>query len=227
LVVVTLRFMNSNLRTFLFTWLVLAVSASIGRAMEGRFSQSLSSDEVAATGLARLSSDQQAALDALVRRDLALAANTPSTESRPARFSARLSADERRVTGLTRLNTAELAQVDAFVKRFSAPPAPPSSSPSSAVSTAGATDSSLVKVTSWRRKPEIHGMMSLMYGVGSHGYSERGGAMVLTYDDPNRNFSVAFGYSELHTTGDFLRCGYGYDNWGYYDRGFDPFFPYR
>jgi hypothetical protein len=204
--------------------------AAPGRVLAGNFSKSVTADETASAGLAQLSSDQLGALDALVRRDLALAANTPPAAPRPARFSARLSESERRSAGLTLLTAAKLEQLDTLVKRFASAPPPPLTSPSATVG--DKTEANGPQTVSWRRKPEIHGMVSLMYGVGSHGYSERGGATVLTYDDPNRNFSVAVGYSQFRTTGDFLRYGYdrwgyGYDRWGYYDRGFDPLFPYR
>ena len=148
--------------------------AAPGRVLAGNFSKSVTADETASAGLAQLSSDQLSALDALVRRDLALAANTPPAAARPARFSARLSESERRSAGLTLLTAAKLEQLDTLVKRFASAPPPPLTSPSATVG--DKTEANGPQTVSWRRKPEIHGMMALMYGVGSHGYSERGGA---------------------------------------------------
>ena len=69
-----------------------------------------------------------------------------------------------------------------------------------------------------RRAPEIHGMISLTFGMGSGGYSERGGAMVLTYDDPS-GISLAVGYSEIRTKGGYFLRDYHYrDRY----RGFEP-----
>jgi len=47
----------------------------------------------------------------------------------------------------------------------------------------------------------IHGSFSLSYGVGSGGYSEKSGSMVLTLEDPAKGFSLSVGYSETHTKG--------------------------
>jgi hypothetical protein len=70
-----------------------------------------------------------------------------------------------------------------------------------------------------RRAPEIHGSITLLYGQGSDGYSERGGAMVLTYDDPS-GISLAVGYSEIRTKG-----GHGHYYRDYYDYRYRPFSP--
>ena len=51
------------------------------------------------------------------------------------------------------------------------------------------------------KTPEIHGSLTLGFGVGSGGYSERFGGMTLTYEDPVRNFAVSFSYSESHIKG--------------------------
>jgi len=58
-----------------------------------------------------------------------------------------------------------------------------------------------------RRQPEIHGSISLMYGAGSGGYNEYGGAVTLSYEDPN-GFALAVGYSEIRSNG-----GYYYRDW--------------
>lgn len=160
-----------------------------------RFSKTLTSDEVSTLGLAQLSSDQLAILDALVRRDIEKS-RIPSRQPRAARFSDRLTADERRNAGLAALDAAQLAGIDTAVERLISPPA----------LSAGAGPYSggySVPNVKLRRDPEIHGSLTLLYGVGSHGYSEYGGGLVLTYDDPANRFAVAVGYSELHTKGGY------------------------
>ena len=118
-------------------------------------------------------------------------------EPRAARFSERLTADERKNSGLSLLSEAQLARLDDYVARLSTPP-----SNGSGFSSSNGRTGEVVTSTSLRRAPEIHGMISLMYGVGSGGYSERGGAMVLTYDDPS-GLSLAVGYSEIRTKGGY------------------------
>ena len=84
-----------------------------------RFSQLLATPDRAATGLDRLSSDQLAVLDALVRRDLVAQSAPRRTDAPapPARFSQRLTDDERRNAGLAALTAAERVRLDAFAER--------------------------------------------------------------------------------------------------------------
>lgn len=178
--------------------LALACACAVlpaARAVEGRFSQTLSAAELRETGAERLNSDQLAVIDALVRRDLA-AQLTPRRDEAPAaaRFSQRLSDDERRNAGFTTLTPAELQRLDAVIGRYDvaalAPTllAPPVFAP---------TGMRLRPVETRAAGPEIHGSISLSYGVGK-GYDERTGGMTLSYEDPVRGFSVAVGYSESH-----------------------------
>ncbi|MEO6001840.1 MAG: hypothetical protein ABIZ04_26565 [Opitutus sp.] len=193
--------MNTPFRTLL---LLLSLATGLAAAEpardEVRLSKALATAEFSAAGLTQLNSDQLAVLDALVRRDMVTAQSTVSGRAaRAARFSERLTADELKNSGLTSLSEAQLEQLDQYVARLSAPVVS-----GSAVLRSSGDASGVVTSTSLRRAPEIHGMISLMYGVGSGGYSERGGAMVLTYDDPS-GISLAVGYSEVRTKG-----GYGY-----------------
>ena len=71
-----------------------------------------------------------------------------------------------------------------------------------------------------QRGPEIHGSITLLYGQGSGGYSERGGSMVLTYEDPS-GISLAVGYSEIKTEGGHFYRDYRYRRDPFYD-GFAP-----
>jgi hypothetical protein len=193
--------MKSYLRTLFALGSCVTFLMTIAASAEDvRLSQTLAPAEVANAGLQRLTSDQIAILDALVRRDMAANSRVASTkETRAARFSQRLSADERKNSGLTLLTSDQLARLDDYVARLSAP-----ADASVSSGAAGSSGNSVVSATILRRAPEIHGMISLMYGVGSGGYSERGGAMVLSYEDPS-GFALAVGYSEVRTKG-----GYGY-----------------
>ncbi|HWL17045.1 MAG TPA: hypothetical protein VNR00_15660 [Opitutus sp.] len=193
---------------FRFALLVCAVAALIvGPALAApdagmRFSQSLPAEEFASSGLARLSSDQIAVLDALVRRDIAQS-RLPARQTGTRRFSERLSADERRNAGFDLLTEVEVGQLDGAVERLIAPPP----AAAGALATSG---SSSAAVTSWklRRDPQIHGSMTLVVGVGSHGYSEYGGGLVLTYDDPENRYAISVGYAEMHTKGGYPYRGY-------------------
>lgn len=161
---------------------------------DGRFSRGLSGPERLETGLQRLTDDQVAVLDALVRRDAAARTATSAPSDPPAKFSLRLTPDERRNAGLPSLNSTELARLDALVERHQAggmarallgPPV--FSSPASRLTPAE---------TRKGQGREIHGTFSLGIGFGKGGYSERSGGMTLTMDDPDRRYSVTVSYSE-------------------------------
>jgi len=177
-----------------------ASAPSAEPAAAARFSQSLATTERTAAGLERLSSDQVAILDALVRRDLTAQATPRRADAPPppARFSQRLSTDELRNAGLATLTATELTQLDQFVeRRISSSLARVLLSPPTFVPL-----SVRARVAEAKPKtPEIHGSFTLGFGVGSGGYSERFGGMTLTYEDPVRNFAVSFSYSESHIKG--------------------------
>lgn len=183
-----------------------------------RFSKTLSAAELSSVGVARLSSDQLAILDALVRRDLERS-RFASREPRAARFSDRLTADERRNAGIDQFPDAERTALDAAVERLITPPP-------AAGGTARYAGGYSVPNVKLRREPEIHGSLTLLYGVGSGGYSEYGGEMVLTYEDPADRFAVAVGYSELHTKGGYYyrNCRDGFFRDGFLRRPGDPLY---
>lgn len=180
--------------------LALSVASNAGAA-DTRFSQMLAISERAEIGFNRLSSDQVAALDALVRRDFATRTSSSSRKTDsppPARFSQRLTADERTVTGLTLFNETELARLDALVDHHTSAAlarallAPPVFYP---------TGMRLRPIETTKSAPEIHGSFTLSYGWGKGGYSEKTGGMELNYTDPARNFAVSFSYWETHVKG--------------------------
>lgn len=212
--------------TMLKAWITLLAGClfaalSAGAASgDGRFSQGLSIAERTEIGINRLSTDQVAVLDALVRRDVAARSSTTAAPGAPASFSQRLTADERRNAGLTLLTATELPRLDAIVERHQAGGlarallAPP---------IFAAPGSRLMAAETKKEKGrEIHGSFSLSYGMGKGGYSERSGGMVLTMDDPERRYSVTLSYSETH-----IKSPNGYYDYGY--RGDDIYRgdPYR
>src|SRR5947208_39301 len=108
--------MNPRPLLLVLAFALLAVTPAF--AADTRFSQSLAISERAEIGFNRLSSDQVASLDALIRRDLANQSATRRAEPPPpARFSQRLTAQERAVAGLTIFNEKELTQLDALVEQ--------------------------------------------------------------------------------------------------------------
>ena len=178
--------------------LAVALTATVRAADFTRFSQVLSAEQRAATGLDQLTSDQLAVLDALVRHDDAYAVPSTPAHPRPARFSQRLNADERRNAGLTRLSADQRARLDALVEQrvplhvsFAAPAA------------VAATPTVEVE----RVRPQIHGAVTLGMGWGSGGYSEMGGSMVVDYYDPAHGLDLLMGYSEVRTKGSYLYRG--------------------
>jgi hypothetical protein len=165
-----------------------------------RFSQTLSVAERTECALTKLSSDQIAVIDALVRRDTATRSGTAPAPETPTAFSQRLTADERKATGLPSLTPAEVAKIDAFVERYQSARlartllAPPSF----------LTPQRTALRESDTRKPkerELHGTFSLSMGWGSGGYSEKTGAMSVTLEDPAKGYSITIGYSETHVKG--------------------------
>ncbi len=166
---------------------------------DSRFSTTINAADRAAAGLPKLSSDQVAVIDALVRRETGrVAANAASrTPEAGATFSQRLNTDERRAAGLASLSPAELAQLDALIERqqtarlartLLAPPA-------------FLTRPQRIVATEKKTEREIHGSFSLSYGVGSGGYSEKSGSMNFIFEDPARGLTINVGYSETHTKG--------------------------
>lgn len=160
-----------------------------------RFSRTLAPAELSATGLDRLSSDQLAILDALIRRDIAQS-RFISKEPRPDRFSARLTDSEREQSGLARLAEAELAALDAHIAPLATPPAP-------ATGARFAANSRYVPVPSVKidRSPPVHGELSLMVAAGSDGYSAYGGGIAVTVDDPASKMALTLAYSEVRSKG--------------------------
>jgi hypothetical protein len=178
--------------------LLTAIAAS-GRAQDGRFSTPLTASARTAAGLERLAADQLAVLDALVRRDEKINAKPDTAHPVPVRFSQRLSPEERASAGLDSLSAAELAQLDALV------PPPASGRVSSLTSKAAGP---AVQPEPSAPAPEIHGMISFTFGGGRGGYREKGGFMMLDYQDPAHGLELLVGYGETQISGPSLGRGF-------------------
>ncbi len=194
---------------------LLLLTAGRVTADELRFSATLGTADRTASGLTKLTSDQVAVIDALVRRDTAVRGGNraPSGEKANALFSQRITTEERKTAGLDTLTPAELAQLDAFVERQqSASLARTLLAPTSYI-----TRTTRVSPTEKKKEREIHGSFSISYGMGSGGYSEKTGSMVLTMEDPAKGYAISIGYSESHVKG-----GYGVYRDPFYDSNRGP-----
>jgi len=215
--------MNNALFRWLAIWL-LTLGVAGAAPNDIRFSHTLNAEERDASGLSKLSSDEVAVIDALVRRDTVTRVSSAGTETEAATFSQRLTGDEQRTAGLSKLSQEELPKLNGFVTRYQSAKlartllAPPTY----------LARSSRVTPTEAKKEREIHGSFSLSYGMGSGGYSEKTGSMMLTMDDPARRFSITIGYSESHIKGGYGYPGLYYDRDPFYDRdrlyGRDPFY---
>lgn len=203
----------------LFALVGLAASPVVANDT-GRFTRSLTPAERAESGVDKLSSDEAAVLDALVRRDTASRVSTSSVrppqsnadkkapaDGDPAmlveppsapRFSERLTADERRIAGFNHLSVEQTTRLNALIERHaSASVARALLSPPSFVSRGGQVQ----PLEKNDDRKNIHGSYSLSFGWGKGGYSERSGSMMMTYDDPAGRYSVTIGYTETHVKG--------------------------
>lgn len=174
---------------------LLAPSAAIA-AEDVRFSATLSDSQRAETGLAQLSTDNVAVIDALVRQDEATLKRRGSLSSFGT-FSQRRSDHEREIAGLAQLTPAQLARLDGLAGlRISPPPPMILSEAKSAKGTPGV----LVRPVEKPYALEVHGSMSLSYGWSSAG-STRGGEMTINLQDPEHRFSINIGYSQYQGKG--------------------------
>ena len=166
----------------------LAVAAAVAAPGAYLFSGSLAPAERTACGVDRLSPKQVAALDELVRRESAVLAGAPAA-GQP--FSRRLEPAECRAAGVDRLTPEQVGRLDGLVARWLAADAPVTFA-----SGAGTMYPAGAKAAANQARSQIHGTITLEYGAGSGGYSERTGAMDLFYAPPGSRFSLGFGYAE-------------------------------
>lgn len=187
----------------------LALSA-LAAGNAPRFSQALTTDERAEIGISRLSSDETAVLDALVRRDTAVRAGTDADGSAPAAFSQRLTADERRIAGFGHLAAEEIARLDTAVERHGA-----ASLARTLLAPPAFVRRPSLDPTETKEPRRFRGTYFFSLGFGSGGYSEKTGGMTVTMDDPAGRYSITIGYAESHIKG-----GHGHGVYRDYGPGF-------
>lgn len=171
---------------------LFAAAPVVVRGEQTRFSRTLSATEFKEAGLQRLSSDQLAVLDALVRQDAQFVAESAPGKPPAAQFTERLATDEAHAAGINLLSGAQRARLNAFVSRYENAER---SDPSPGSGRSG------FDPDFGDPGPEVHGMVSLTYGVGAGGYHEMGGAMAVSIDDPAHGVSLMFGYGESRGRG--------------------------
>ncbi len=195
----------------LAVFLALAASRAWAQDDDVRFSATLRPEQWTETGLNKLTTDNVAVIDALVRADKTTSEyrnnNIAST-----RFTERRNEHERTISGLYLLTPEQLKKLDDFVALRLAPPT------AQLETTAPSPRLAMEPTVTPPRGPELHGSFSLMYGWGKGG-STRGTNSTFTYDDPTHGFSLLFSYSEYK--------GKGYSPLLYPTSGFYPYpYPY-
>ena len=171
------------------------LSAICSAAESSRFSLQLNATERAESGLARLTSDQVAVLDALVRRDTFAFLTGKREADAPVKFGERLTADERRNAGLSQLTAEEVTRIDGLIQGIQVP-----RSNASLLASPPLLSSAPVRILEKKKEREIHGSVSLTYGWGG-GSSVKSGSMVMSMEDPEKKYSVTIGYTETHVKG--------------------------
>jgi hypothetical protein len=186
---------------FLLTgWLMLATGSL--RAAGGGFTATLALEQQTAAGVTTLTADERTALDQLVADDLAFARRENLTDL-GGTFVARRTAADRKQAGLDRLAPEQLAKLNELVAAALAARPTPKERPRLRAS----------EVLSAKRRGEIHGSVTVMYGWGRGGRDYRAGTLWLDYQDPEGRFGLGLGLST--SDGDGF---YGYDP-GYYFPG--------
>jgi hypothetical protein len=170
--------------------------ARAGEESEPRFSSTLSPVQQAETGLDRLTVDNIAVIDALVRLDASSATRLVRNNIRTTRFSARRTAHERDIAGLDRLTPEQLRKLDQFVALRIPAPVPADADLAYASVRLDSTTPIAIK----KPAPEIHGSVSLTYGW-NRGGSIRGVDTSVTYIDPHKRYAITVGYSDYRGNG--------------------------
>ncbi|HVZ65359.1 MAG TPA: hypothetical protein VG936_12370 [Lacunisphaera sp.] len=152
-------------------------------AAESGFSTTLTADQLAASGLARLTADERAALDRIVASEMDESRITAGIVL-AGTFVSRRSDAEMKATGLDRLRPAELASLNELVAASSVVRLQPRERPRLRSD----------DVVSAHRKPEVHGSLSLSYGWGG-GATIRGADLWLDYSLPDLGLHLGVGLS--------------------------------
>jgi len=180
---------------FLVALLGFIAAVHHASAFESRFTDSLTPTDQAAIGLGQLTSDQRAALDAQVLKEVT-AARQGDVTAFAKTFTQRRSLAQADAAGLAALTDTERAQLDALVARAIAVRPTVTFIPHSRARPDGE-----VPVVIAPKRAELHGEVTLTYGASSGGGSFYGGSLTTTYRDPKDRFTVSITYAEYHGKG--------------------------
>lgn len=177
---------------------VALLSALSLRAEPTSFTSTLTEENKTSVGLAKLSPEQLASLDAQVAREIYVArqGDTPAFSTS---FTRRRTPQQRKDAGLDQLMTPELKRLDELVAlavaNRPAPVGPLVTKPF--VSTPPGGD--WVEITP--KKLEVHGEVTLAYMWGSGGRSGYGASMATTVSDPDGKFAFTVVLSQFNFKG--------------------------
>jgi hypothetical protein len=183
-----------------------------GQAAATRFTQTLTPQEQTAVGIAKLTEDQLASLDAQIGRELRLARQGDAIAF-VGTFSSRRPSSEYTAAGLATLTPSEIAALDEYVARAIA---------QRPVTVPPRTDLGNRAIETETRRAQWHGEITMMYGRGSGGREFYGGSVTTIYDDPDHNFAAAITVGQYRGDGYYFGPGYygygppyGYGRGGY------------
>jgi len=174
-------------------------------SIEKPFTETLVASEQASSGLGKLSEAQRKELNRQITRELMLA-RQGDVKGFATSFTQRRTDAQQKSAGLDLLTTVERSALDSTIARTMALPSKPGT-----FARATAVDS--IETTRIRR--EIHGEVSLTYGMGSGGRSFYGGSMAMSYEDPTSGVTTAIRIGQYR--GDAWLMD-GCDDWGRYGR---------
>jgi hypothetical protein len=192
-----------QLLALIFGILAIALPFTIARAETPSFTASLTEENKTAVGLAKLSPEQLAALDAQIAREISVA-RQGDTVAFSTSFTRRRTPQQRKDAGLDQLMTPELARLDMLVAAAVATKPDPTG-PTITLPAATAPTSNWVEITP--RKMQVHGEVTLAYMWGSGGQSGYGASMFTTVTDPSGKFSFTLGLSQFHGKGFYYPYG--------------------
>lgn len=193
-------------RAFLAMVTAIALTVASASAAVGGFSATLSNDQQIAAGLATLTGDQRAALDRLVAAELARVRSN-ADEALTGTFLSRRSDEELALAGLNQLTPQQLTKLNEYAAAALAARPQPRERPR-------LKDSDVISA---KRRPEIHGEVTVAYGFGRGGREMLAGSLFVNYYDPESRIGIGVEISQFE--GDGFWGGYPGYGYGY---GFDP-----
>ncbi|HEY5227574.1 MAG TPA: hypothetical protein VIJ19_03480 [Opitutaceae bacterium] len=177
--------------------MILVLGARISAAS---FADSLSSDQRSAIGISKLSSSQEAILDALVAQDVTLA-HEGGVTGFSSSFSERHWDRERLAAGLDRLTPQERAVLDRLAATAIAIGPPPEAAFTYSPPHTSQPPPPPAAVIAPPMKAEVHGDVSFTVGAGSHGSSFYGTSADFYVTDPTGRFTVGVGFDDYRGKG--------------------------